>query len=166
MKRHLAYLLSAAALALILVAVMVSATIAATATAFTSDRHSLRLTGGSPATISGLMPGDRAPTWMIELRATGALRYRMHVTYAGSQVLAEALVMTLTGTDGSVLYRGPLALARVGGTGWPSGADPALADGQTATVTVSVMFPPDTGNEAQGASLQFSIVVQSFEDPG
>jgi hypothetical protein len=165
MKRHLTHYLFAAALALILVAVLVPATIAATTETFTSGRHSLRLTGGSPVAISGLMPGDRVPTWTIELRATGALRYRMHVTYAGSQVLAEALVMSLSGTDGAMLYHGPLAVARVGGTGWPSGADLALADGQTATVAVSVMLPLDTGNEAQG-SLQFSIVVESFEDPG
>jgi hypothetical protein len=165
MNRHLAYLLPAAALALILVAVLASAAIAATATTFTADSPSLRLTGGSPITVSGMMPGDPAATRTIELSATGALRYRMHVTYIGSQALAETLVMTLTGTDGSVLYEGPLAFARVGGTGWPSGADLALADGQTATVTVGVALPFGAGNEVQGSSLSFSIVVESFEEP-
>lgn len=124
----------------------------------------LRITGGSPVTVSGMVPGDLAPTQMIELRATGAMRYRMLVAYAGSQNLAEALVMTLTTADGSVMYRGPLAGAKVGGTGWPSGADPALADGQMTTVLASVMLPLDAGNEVQGASLTFSIVVDSFQD--
>ena len=112
-----------------------------------------------------MVPGDLAPTQTIELRATGAMRYRMLVAYAGSQNLAEALVMTLTTADGLVMYRGPLAGAKVGGTGWPSGADPALAYGQMTTVLVSVMLPLDAGNEVQGASLTFSMVVDSFQDP-
>jgi hypothetical protein len=165
MKRHLTHYLFAVVLALILVAVLVPATIAATAVSFTSNPHGLRVTSGPPITMSGTVPGDQAPARTIELRATGAMRYRMHVTYTGSQVLAETLVMTLPLADGSVLYQGPLAGAKVGGTGWPSAADLALADGQTATVRVSVMLA-DAGNGLQGASLQFSIVVESFEDPG
>jgi hypothetical protein len=166
MKRHLAYLMSAFVLALALTALLVSVAIAATATVSTSDRHGLRLTGGSPITVSDMLPGDQAATRTIELSATGALRYRMHVDYTGSPELAEALLMTLSGADGSVLYQGPLARASVGGTGSPSSADRALADGQTVTVTISVMLPLDAGSEVQAASLQFSMIVESFEDAG
>jgi hypothetical protein len=166
MKRHAAFLLSAGALALILMGMLVSATLAATATSIASDRHDLRLTGGSPIVVSGVMPGDQVATRTIELSATGALRYRMHVTYDGSQALAEALLTTLTGADGAVLYQGPLAEARVGGIGCPSAVDPALADGQTTTITISVILPLSAGAETQGGSVQFSIVVESFEDAG
>jgi hypothetical protein len=164
MKRHLAYLLCAAALGLVLALELVSATIAATSDA-RPGRPSLEITSGPPVTLSAMMPGQQAPARMIELRARGAVRYRLQVAYEGPQALAQAMVMTIVGGDGSTLYQGPLATARVGGTGLPSGADPALADGQTATLWVSVMLPREAGNELQGAGLRYSIVIQSFEDP-
>jgi hypothetical protein len=164
MKWRLTYLLSAAALALILVAVLAPATAAAVSATFSPNPDGPRVTTGPTITVSGMMPGDQAPAPTIELRADRAMRYRMHVTYAGSQVLAGTLEMTIVGADGSALYQGPLADAKVGGTGWSSDADLALAAGQTATISVSVSLPLEAGNEVVGASLQFSLVIESFAD--
>jgi hypothetical protein len=164
MKRHLLYLLCAALLALALAAEVVSATLAATADA-RSGRPSLEVRSGPPVAMSAMTPGEQAPARLVELRARGAIRYRIEVTYEGPQALAQAIVMTIAAADGSTLYQGSLASARVGGTGEPSAADLALADGETARLWVSVMLPQEAGNELQGASLQFSLVIQSFEDP-
>jgi hypothetical protein len=164
MKRHLTYLLCAALLALVLAAEVVSATVAATSLA-TPGRPSLEVRSGPPVILSALLPGQQAPARMIELRASGAIRYRIEVTYEGPQALAQVTLMTIAAADGSTLYQGPLASTRVGGTGLPSAADPALADGETATLWVSVTLPAEVGDEFQGATLSYSLVIQSYEDP-
>jgi hypothetical protein len=161
MKRRLACLLSTAALALMLVTVLAPATAAAVSASFSPNPNGPGVTTGPTITVSGMTPGDQAPARTVELRADRAMRYRMHVTYTGSQVLAETLVVSVAVAGGPVLYEGPLAGAKAGGTGWTCDAGLAVAGGQTVTISVSVMLPLDAGNEVVGVSLEFSLIIES-----
>lgn len=163
--RHPIARLAALALGLLLAVALLPAAVAAVSGGLPAAEHRLDVSGDAAIAVTGLMPGDQGPLQTISLRATGALRYRIHVSYVGSRALAEALAVRLARPDGTVLYAGPLAGATVGGTGWPTQADPALADGESVTILVSVRLPLSAGNEIQGTSLQASIVVESFEDP-
>ena len=164
--RHPIARLAALALSLLMTVALLPAAAAAVSRGLPAAEHRLDVSGDAAIAVTGLMPGDQGPVQTISLRATGAIRYRLRVAYTGSPALAQALELRLARPDGTVLYTGPLAGATVGGTGWPTAADPALADGESATILVSVRLPLSAGNEVQGASLQASIVVESFEDPG
>jgi hypothetical protein len=166
LKRRPAFLLSAAASAVVLMALLAPAAVAAMVTTSGARANGFRVSGGTPVVVAGMMPGDRTPTQTIELRASGSVRYRLRVEYTGSELLAGGLVMTVLAGDGSELYRGSLTDASAGGTGWPSSADLALADGGTATISLWATLPIDAPNGIQGARLEFSLIVQSFEDTG
>ncbi len=163
--RHPIARLALFALSLLMTLALLPTAAAAVSRGLPAAQFRLEVRGDAAIAVTGLMPGDQGPVQTISLRATGALRYRIHVSYVGSRVLAEALEVGLARPDGSILYTGPLAKAGVGGTGWPTQADPALADGESTTILVSVRLPLSAGNEVQGASLQASLVVESFEDP-
>jgi hypothetical protein len=164
LRRHLTHLLMAEAITLSLAVSLASATLAASAAASPSRPHGLTVTGGSPAAVAGMMPGDTRVIQVIELRATGAMRYRVHVTCSGSQELAETLLVVFAAADGSVLYRGPLAGASVGGSTLPSADDPRLTDGQMEVISISATLPLDAPGELGGASLAFTIDVSSYPD--
>jgi hypothetical protein len=164
LRRHLAYGATAAALTVCLAVSLASATLAASAAASPSRPQGLTVTGGPSTAVSGMMPGDTRVVRLVELRATGPMRYQMHVTCSGSQALADTLQVVFSASDGSVLYRGPLAGARVGGSTFPAADDPRLADGRTELISISATLPLATPPELAGASLEFTIQVLSYPD--
>jgi hypothetical protein len=112
------------------------------------------VTGADSRSFAGLVPGDRAPTQVIEMRATGSVTYQVSVEWDGSEALASVLEMTLTDTAGDVLYSGPLSDVRIA-------ADAELADGQIETIAVVTELPISAGNEIQGAALTARVVIQA-----
>jgi hypothetical protein len=87
----------------------------------------------------------------------------MRVEWTGSAALARQLTLTLTNTAGSVLYRGPLAEARVGGDGWTSELDRRLGDGQVDSIVASAQLPLDASNDVQGAAVTAHLVLELTE---
>ena len=90
----------------------------------------------------------------------------MHVEWTGSAELARQLTLTLTNTAGSVLYRGSLADARIGGNGWTSELDRPLGDGQVESIVASAQLPLDATNDVQGAAVTAHLVVETTERAG
>jgi hypothetical protein len=164
LRRRLIYLLVSSTLAMWLAAVFASATLASSGQPFATQPHDLAVTASPTASLAGWMPGDTAVVQTIDLRATGAMHYQMKVTCSGSQELAQVLVVTITDQSGRVLYQGPLSGATVGGSGGPSEQDPALADGETAAISITATLPLGASGELAGAGLQFTTVVSSYED--
>lgn len=112
------------------------------------------ITGADSFSFAGLVPGDRTPTQVIEMRATGSVTYQVSVEWDGSEALASVLEITLTDSAGDVLYSGPLSDVRIA-------ADAELADGQIETIAVATELPISAGNEILGAALTARVVIQA-----
>jgi hypothetical protein len=161
LRRQAVYSLAASTLTLWLAACFASVALAAGEKPSGSPDGSLGVSAGPIALVSGWMPGDSGVIQVVELRATVETRYQMRLEYSGSQNLAEILVITITDSSGTELYRGPLAGAAVGGASASSEADPVLADGQTEVISITATLPLDASRETAGTSLDFTTVVSS-----
>ena len=127
------------------------------------ETPAIQVSGGDTFELAGLMPGDAREAAVINLKAGGSVTYRMRVEWTGSAALARQLTLTLTNTAGSVLYRGPLAEARVGGDGWTSELDRRLGDGQVDSIVASAQLPLDASNDVQGAAVTAHLVLELTE---
>ena len=130
------------------------------------ETPAIEISGGDTFELAGLMPGDARDVAIINLKAGGSVTYRMRVEWTGSAELARQLTLTLTNTAGSVLYRGSLADAHVGGTGWTSELDRELGDGQVDSIVASAQLPLDASNDVQGAAVTAHLVLELTEPAG
>ena len=126
----------------------------------------IETSGGEAFELAGLMPGDAREAAVVSLKAAGSVTYRMRVEWTGSADLARELNLTLTDTAGSVLYRGSLAEAHVGGAGWTSALDRSLGDGQVDSIVATANLPLDASNSVQGAAVSAHIVLELTENAG
>lgn len=128
-------------------------------TDFDRPQAGLEISGADLLSFAGLVPGDRAPIQVIEMRATGAVAYQVSAEWDGSEALASAMEVTLTDAAGEVLYRGPLSDVAVA-------AGMEMEDGQIETIGVVAQLPLSAGNEIQGAALTTRIVVSAIGTGG
>jgi hypothetical protein len=135
--------------------------------AFLGDETpAIEVSGPETFELAGLMPGDARQAAVIGLKAGGSITYRMRVEWTGSGELARQLTLTLTNSAGSVLYRGSLAEARVGGNGWTSELDRRLGDGQVDSIVANAQLPLDATNDVQGAAVTAHLVLEMTENAG
>jgi hypothetical protein len=130
------------------------------------ETPAIEISGPDTFELAGLMPGDAREAAVINLKAGGSVTYRMRVQWTGSAALARQLNLTLTNTAGTVLYRGSLAEAHVGGTGWTSQLNRQLSDGQVDSIVASAQLPLDAGNDVQGAAVTAHLVLELTENAG
>ena len=108
--------------------------------------------------IAGLMPGG-SMTRAVAVDGTGSVKYDIGLDWSGSADLAEQLMVTITDSDGAVLYGGTLSDF--------DGAAPAGLAGRMVsetgpeTISVEALLPLSAGNEVQGAELQIQVVVEA-----
>jgi hypothetical protein len=130
------------------------------------ETPAIEVSGADTFELAGLMPGDARQAAVINLKAGGSVTYRMRVEWTGSAALARQLTLTLTSTAGSVLYRGSLAEAHVGGTGWTSQLDRQLGNGQVDSIVAVAQLPLDASNDVQGAAVTAHLVLELTENAG
>jgi hypothetical protein len=130
---------------------------------FDRPKSSLEVVGNEPLDLAGLGPGSRPVVRVVGLHATGALTYRLRSDWSGSAALARTLELTMTDSKGRLMYQGPFDGARVGGTGWETGLDLHLTDGQAESITMAFSLPLSAGNDVQGAELSAQVLVEATE---
>jgi hypothetical protein len=116
------------------------------------------------ASIGHWMPGDEGLVQVIELRATGHVRYQIQLAYDGSREFAETLLITVTTSSGALLYSGPLADAAVGVSDSSSGVVAVLADGQSEVISISAELPLEASPDLAGAQFRFDAAVSWTPD--
>ena len=124
-------------------------------TDFDRPQAALEIRGADLLSFAGLVPGDKAPIQMIEMRATGAVAYRVSAEWDGSEALASVMEVTLTDAAGEVLYRGGLSDMVVAD-------EREMEDGQIETIRVVAQLPLSAGNDIQGSALTTRIVVSAI----
>jgi hypothetical protein len=127
------------------------------------ETPAIEISGGDALELGGLMPGDARQAAVIGLKAGGSVTYRMRVEWTGSAKLARQLSLTLTDAAGSVLYRGSLAEAHVGGNGWTTNLDRQLGNGQIDSIVATAQLPLDATSDLQGASVTAHLVLELTE---
>jgi hypothetical protein len=138
--------------------------IRAVGAAFTGhETPAIEISGGDTLELGGLMPGDARQAAIIGLKAGGSVTYRMRVEWTGSAELARQLSLTLTDAAGTVLYRGSLAEAHVGGSGWMTNLDRQLGNGQVDSIVATAQLPLDATSDLQGASVTAHLVLELTE---
>lgn len=141
--------------------------IRAVGAAFTGhETPAIEISGPATFELGGLMPGDARQAAVIGLKAGGSVTYRMRVEWTGSAELARQLNLTLTDTAGSVLYRGSLAEAHVGGSGWTTELDRQLGNGQVDSIVANAQLPLDASSDIQGAAVTAHLVLELTESVG
>jgi hypothetical protein len=138
-----------------------ASSVAAVAGSFPAERPALHVTGSPLADVAGIMPGSTLPGGALAIRAEGTLEYRLRASWSGSAALARQLVVMLSLADGTVLYRGPLDGAGIGGDA-PGQARRLFGDTDE-TLVVTALLPLTAGNEVQGASLVVTWTVEASE---
>jgi hypothetical protein len=126
----------------------------------------IETSGGEAFELAGLMPGDVREAAVVHIKAGGSVSYRIRVEWSGSADLARELNLTLVDTAGTVLYRGSLAEAHVGGQGWTSELDRRLADGQADAIVANAKLPLEASDKVQGAAVTAHIVLEVTESAG